>query len=124
MKTIIKALKNNHNTIKTLIKPYENYFNIVLEYIMDYTKYYQKNYRLTHKDRIKSQQKRLYNLYKTEYIPCVYCNKHIQLNYCISHLNSKKCSIMQQSVNNYNELLNDYKKLINEIRSNLRTEST
>ena len=85
---------------------------------MSYIKFYQKQYRLKNKDRIRGLQKELYNDYKEHYLPCIFCSKLVQLNGALLHLKTAKCKCMQ-SVNNYDELLIEYKK-INELRSSIR----
>jgi len=41
---------------------------------------YQQMYRNRNKLKIKQQQKELYTLYQNEYLPCIFCNKIVQLN--------------------------------------------
>ena len=52
---------------------------------MNYKQYYQKQYRESHKDHIKQLKQDLYDLYKPEYIPCVFCHKLVQLNATNTH---------------------------------------
>ena len=59
--------------------------------LMSYTTYYQKKYRRENKDKIRESQIRLYNLYKSEYLPCIFCHKIVQLNAGMNHLKTHKC---------------------------------
>lgn len=89
---------------------------------MDYKCFYQKNYRNQHRDRIKQQKKDLYNLYKTEYLPCIYCHKLVQLNACTTHVHTKKCKQLQESFDNKEELWIQYIRKINETKATIRSE--
>ena len=89
---------------------------------MSYTTFYQKKYRKENKDRIRESQIKLYNLYKTEYLPCIFCHNIIQLNACLSHMKTDKCVLIQKSIDNYDSLLIDFKRKINEMRCTIRAE--
>lgn len=103
-------------------KHYENFFSYIIV-LMSYTAFYQKKYRKENKDRIRESQTRLYNLYKTEYLPCIFCHNIIQLNACTSHMKTNKCITIQKSIDNYDSLLIDFKRKINEMRSTIRAET-
>mgnify|MGYP004006750973 CR=1 FL=1 len=90
---------------------------------MNYSAYYQKNYRRNNKQKIRQAQTNLYNLYKTEYSPCIFCHNIIQLNACMTHLRTHKCTEIQKTINNYDELLIKFKRNINEMRSSLRLQN-
>ncbi len=72
---------------------------------MSYISFYQKKYRKENKNRIRESQIRLYNLYKSEYLPCIFCHKIIQLNAGMNHLKTHKCIEIQKSIDNYDGLL-------------------
>ena len=89
---------------------------------MSYLAFYQKQYRKENKDRIKQLKKNLYNSYKSEYLPCVFCNKIIQLNACNTHLNTRNCIEIQNTIDNYSQLLIEHKRRVNELRARIREE--
>ena len=64
----------------------------------------------------------MYDLYKHDYIPCVYCHKMIQLYNCKNHLKSKKCLELQRLMTNdeHKKKYLEYNKLINKMKSELR----
>lgn len=86
-----------------------------------YKAYYQRHYRRENKEKIRAKQIEIYNQYKAHYLPCIFCNSLVQLNNAINHLRTSKCKAIQnQNLNNKDELLLEYKKRINEMRSNIR----
>ena len=86
-----------------------------------YTTYYQKQYRRDNKQKIRTKQIEIYNQYKAHYLPCIFCNNLVQLNNALNHLKTSKCKAMQnQNLDNKDELLSEYKKRINEMRSDIR----
>ena len=87
---------------------------------MNYIGFYQKQYRKCHKEHIKALQQELYDLYKTEYIPCIFCHRLVQLNTTNLHLKTKKCKLIQDKIENYDELMIKHKQKINDIKCNLR----
>ncbi len=87
---------------------------------MSYQLFYQKQYRKKNKEHIKDLKKDLYDLYKSEYIPCIFCHKLVQLNATNTHLRTKTCISIQQAIDNYVELLVQHKRKINDIKCNLR----
>jgi len=47
--------------------------------------------------------------------PCVFCSKIIQLNSALLHLRSVKCKEIQSCVDNFDELLIQHKRKVNEV---------
>ena len=90
---------------------------------MNYCSFYQKQYRKHNKEHIRDLKQHLYDLYKTEYIPCIFCHKLVQLNATNTHLRTKKCKQIQTEINNYDELIVKHKRKINDLKSSLRLEN-
>jgi uncharacterized protein YfbU (UPF0304 family) len=87
---------------------------------MSYQTYYQKQYRITNKERIRIIQQDIYELYKNEIIQCGFCHKLISLNRAFIHLHTDKCKEIQKITPNYNELFIQYKQTVNKMKSDIR----
>ncbi len=63
-----------------------------------------------------------YNLYRNDFILCVYCNKHVCLYNANAHLKTKSCRVIQQLLDEKenNELLVKHKREINKLKSEIR----
>ena len=85
-----------------------------------YASYYQKRYKKENKEKIKVMRMKLYNLYKSEYIPCLFCSNIIQISDHSRHLKSKRCKEMQDMVPNKTELMLEFRKQLNQTRASLR----
>ena len=49
--------------------------NSLANIMSSYINYYQKQYRKHNRERIRQLKQELYDLYKSEYIPCPFCHK-------------------------------------------------
>ena len=90
---------------------------------MSYVAHYQKKYRKQNKERIRELQRELYNAYKSQYLPCIFCHKLIQLNAVSFHLKTMYCKQIQNGIDNQEKLLMEFKRKLNKLRAKIRFEN-
>lgn len=61
-----------------------------------------------------------YEIYKNDFVPCVFCGKCIMLYYAKQHLRTKRCLKIQELDENRNNSYIKFIKEINSIKSNIK----